>query len=168
MPATQDLEEHGDLSPNTPTEGARTIVKVGGEIDVYTAPKLREQLIDLVSSGAYHLVVDMEGVEFLDSTGLGVLVGGLKRVRAHEGSLRLVCTQERILKIFRITGLTKVFPIHSSVEEAVAATEWRGQETTPVATVELQFSALPAHVRTARLIATAVARRCGVGGAALD
>ncbi len=112
-----------DLSLSTRTEGDRTVVVVGGEIDVYTAPKLREQLIDLVSSGQYHLVVDMEGVEFLDSTGLGVLVGGLKRVRAHEGSLRLVCTQERILKIFRITGLTKVFPIHGSVEEAVAATD---------------------------------------------
>src|SRR5688572_25344415 len=116
-----------DLSLSTRTEsgpgGERTVVVVGGEIDVYTAPKLREQLIDLVSSGQYHLVVDMEGVEFLDSTGLGVLVGGLKRVRAHEGSLRLVCTQERILKIFRITGLTKVFPIHTSVEEAVAATD---------------------------------------------
>ena len=68
-------------------------------------------------------VVDLEAVEFLDSTGLGVLVGGLKRVRAHEGSLRLVCTQERILKIFRITGLTKVFPIHSSVDEALSATD---------------------------------------------
>ena len=116
-----------DLSLSTRTEngpaGDRTVVVVGGEIDVYTAPKLREQLIDLVSSGQYHLVVDMEGVEFLDSTGLGVLVGGLKRVRAHEGSLRLVCTQERILKIFRITGLTKVFPIHTSVEEAVADLE---------------------------------------------
>jgi len=110
-----------DLSLSTRTEGEKTIVTVGGEIDVYTAPKLREQLIDLVSSGNYHLIVDMEGVDFLDSTGLGVLVGGLKRVRAHEGSLRLVCTQERILKIFRITGLTKVFPIHSSVEEAQSA-----------------------------------------------
>jgi anti-anti-sigma factor len=56
----------------------------------------------------------MEKVEFLDSTGLGVLVGGLKRVRAHDGSLDLVCTQERILKIFRITGLTKVFGIHET------------------------------------------------------
>ena len=112
-----------DLSLATRTEGDRTVVIMGGGIDVYTAPKLREQLIDLVSSGAYHLVVDMEGVKLLDSTGLGVLVGGLKRVRAHEGSLRLVCTQERILKIFPITGLTKVFPIHSSVEEAVAATD---------------------------------------------
>jgi len=116
-----------DLSLSTRSEegprGPRTVVVVGGEIDVYTAPKLREQLIDLVSNGQYHLIVDMEGVEFLDSTGLGVLVGGLKRVRAHEGSLHLVCTQERILKIFRITGLTKVFPIYSSVDEAVAATD---------------------------------------------
>src|SRR5512142_1662245 len=112
-----------DLSLSTRSEGDRTVVVVGGEIDVYTAPKLREQLIDLVAAGNYHIVVDMTKVEFLDSTGLGVLVGGLKRVRAHDGSLRLVCTQERILKIFRITGLTKVFPIHSSVEEAVAATE---------------------------------------------
>src|ERR1700712_1918648 len=112
-----------DLSLSTRTEGDATVVVVGGEIDVYTAPKLREQLIDLVSSGNYHLVVDMEGVAFLDSTGLGVLVGGLKRVRAHDGSLRLVCSQERILKIFRITGLTKVFPIHTSVEEALSATD---------------------------------------------
>src|SRR4051812_39260145 len=117
------LEDRVDLSLSTRTEGDRTVVTVGGEIDVYTAPKLREQLIDLVSSGNYHLVVDMEGVDFLDSTGLGVLVGGLKRVRAHDGSLRLVCTQERILKIFRITGLTKVFPIHASVDEALAATD---------------------------------------------
>jgi anti-sigma B factor antagonist len=111
-----------DLSLASRTEGDRTVVSVGGEIDVYTAPKLREQLIDLVSAGNYHLVVDMENVDFLDSTGLGVLVGGLKRVRAHDGSLQLVCTQERILKIFRITGLTKVFPIHSSVEEAISST----------------------------------------------
>jgi anti-sigma B factor antagonist len=110
-----------DLSLSTRTEGDRTIVSVGGEIDVYTAPKLREQLIDLVAAGNYHLVVDMEHVDFLDSTGLGVLVGGLKRVRAHDGSLELVCSQDRILKIFRITGLTKVFAIHSSVEEATAS-----------------------------------------------
>ena len=115
-----------DLSLSTRTEngpaGDRTVVVVGGEIDVYTAPKLREQLIDLVSSGQYHLVVDMEGVEFLDSTGLGVLVGGLKRVRSHDGTLRLVCSQEKILKVFRITGLTKVFPIHATLQEALEDT----------------------------------------------
>nr|WP_202513130.1 STAS domain-containing protein [Streptomyces sp. SID3343] len=112
-----------DLSLSTRTEGGRTIVEVGGEIDVYTAPKLREQLVELVNEGQFHLIVDMEAVDFLDSTGLGVLVGGLKRVRAHEGSLQLVCTQERILKIFRITGLTKVFPIHPSVAVAIASSD---------------------------------------------
>ena len=111
-----------ELSLATRAEGDFTVVEVGGEIDVYTAPKLRECLVDLVNSGRHNLVVDMEKVEFLDSTGLGVLVGGLKRVRAHDGSLRLVCTQERILKIFRITGLTKVFPIHDSVALAVGST----------------------------------------------
>lgn len=112
-----------DLTLSTRPEGERTVIAVAGEIDVYTAPKLREHLIDLVAAGNYHLIVDMEGVDFLDSTGLGVLVGGLKRVRSHDGSLRLVCTQDRILKIFRITGLTKVFPIHASVDEALAAAD---------------------------------------------
>jgi anti-sigma B factor antagonist len=100
------------------TDDDLTVINVEGEIDVYTAPKLREKLIDLVNKGKYHLLVDMEKVEFLDSTGLGVLVGGLKRVRAHDGSLELVRTQERILKIFRITGLTKVFGIFDSVDDA--------------------------------------------------
>ncbi len=97
------------------------VVDVHGEIDVYTAPKLREKLIELVSEGTYHVVVSLEGVDFLDSTGLGVLVGALKRVKAHDGTLALVCTQDKILKIFKITGLTKVFPIHASVEEATGS-----------------------------------------------
>jgi anti-sigma B factor antagonist len=98
--------------------GSHSVVEVKGEIDVYTAPKLREKLIELVSEGSYDVVVNLEGVDFLDSTGLGVLVGALKRVKAHDGSLSLVCTQDKILKIFKITGLTKVFPIHASESEA--------------------------------------------------
>ena len=98
-----------------------TVIEISGEIDVYTAPKLREKLISLVEAGSYQLIVDMEGVEFLDSTGLGVLVGGLKRVRAHDGLIDLVCTQSRILRIFRITGLNKVFSIYDTVPEAIAA-----------------------------------------------
>lgn len=97
-----------------------TVVAVGGEIDVYTAPKLRDKITELVGNGSYDLVIDLEGVEFLDSTGLGVLVGGLKKVRAHDGSLRLVCPQDRLLKIFRITGLAKVFDIHASSAEALS------------------------------------------------
>jgi anti-sigma B factor antagonist len=115
------IGETVDLSLETRQENDRTVIEVGGEIDVYTAPKLRERIIELVDEGQYHLVVDLEKVEFLDSTGLGVLVGGLKRVRGHDGSLQLVCTQERLLKIFRITGLSKVFAIHGSQSEALVA-----------------------------------------------
>ena len=101
------------------------VIDVQGEIDMYTAPRLRELLIDLVSKGSYQLVVNLDKVGFLDSTGLGVLVGGLRRVRAHDGALDLVCTREPILKIFRITGLTKVFGIHETVDQAIAAMKRR-------------------------------------------
>ena len=107
------------------TKDGIEVVDAGGEIDIYTAPRLRELLIDLVSTNNYQLVVNMDKVEFVDSTGLGVLVGGLKRVRAHDGSLDLVCTRERILKIFRITGLTKVFGIHQTVDQAIVAMKGR-------------------------------------------
>lgn len=111
-----------ELSLDHRAYGDRTIVEVGGEVDVYTAPKLREKLVEVIGDGSYDIVVDMSEVEFLDSTGLGVLVGGLKRVRAHNGRLALVCQQERILKIFRITGLTKVFEIYDSVDQALIPT----------------------------------------------
>jgi anti-sigma B factor antagonist len=97
-----------------------TVLAVKGEVDVYTAPRLREKLVELVSQGRHRIVVDLEGVEFLDSTGLGVLVGGLKRLRSNDGDLGLVCTQSRILKVFEITGLTKVFSIFDSVDAATA------------------------------------------------
>ena len=98
-----------------------TVLAVSGEVDVATAPRLREQLVQLVNQGNHHLVVDLEGVDFLDSTGLGVLVGALKRVRLQEGELTLVCTQPRIVKVFDITGLSKVFTLHESVDSTVAA-----------------------------------------------
>ena len=110
-----------DLTLSTREVDGTTVVSVGGEIDVYTAPKLRDKITELVAAGSHDLVVDLEAVEFLDSTGLGVLVGGLKKVRAHDGSLQLVCTQDRLLKIFRITGLAKVFVIHESAEAALAS-----------------------------------------------
>jgi anti-sigma B factor antagonist len=110
-----------DLGFEVDQRGRYTVLSVRGEVDVYTAPRLRERLIELVSQGSHQVVVDLEGVDFLDSTGLGVLVGGLKRLRSHDGDMILVCTQPRILKVFEITGLTKVFSIHDSVESATAA-----------------------------------------------
>ena len=96
------------------------VVEVSGEIDVYTAPKLREAIIKAVDRGHTRLIVDIERVAFLDSTGLGVLVGALKRVRADGGSLDIVCTSDRLLRIFDITGLDRVFQIHGSVDAIVA------------------------------------------------
>ncbi|MDT9594766.1 STAS domain-containing protein [Nocardioides zeae] len=112
-----------DLTLATSEADGKTIVAVGGEIDVYTAPRLRDRITELVAAGTYDLVIDMEAVEFLDSTGLGVLVGGLKKVRAHDGSLQLICSQDRLLKIFRITGLAKVFVIHDSLAAALASAD---------------------------------------------
>jgi len=109
-----------DLGLDVKENNGVPVLAVSGEVDVYTAPRLREKLVELVSQGKYRIVVDLEAVEFLDSTGLGVLVGGLKRIRTHDGSLSLVCTQQRILKVFDITGLNKVFAIHDSVDSAVA------------------------------------------------
>lgn len=91
---------------------------LSGEVDVYTAPRLKEALIEEIESGCANILVDLEGVGFIDSSGLGVLVGGLRRVKEREGIIRLVCTKDSILKIFRITGLDKVFPIYDSLEEA--------------------------------------------------
>ena len=93
---------------------------VGGELDVYTATKLRDTITELLAAGVHDVIIDMLDVEFLDSSGLGVLVGALKKVRAHDGSLQLICNQDRLLKIFRITGLAKVFVIHESADAALA------------------------------------------------
>lgn len=109
-----------DLRLDVSEQGDWSVLQVGGEIDVATAPRLREQLIRLVNDQKYRIVVSLEGVDFIDSTGLGVLIGALKRVRTHDGDLVLVCTEPRIAKVFAITGLNQVFQIHPSVDAAVA------------------------------------------------
>lgn len=98
----------------------RSVVEVTGEVDVYTAPSLDEELSRLIEEGRVNLVVDLSKVEFLDSTGLGVLVKALKRTREHGGSLAVVATADRITKVFRITGLDAVMSMHASVDDAVA------------------------------------------------
>ena len=97
------------------------VLQVTGEVDVYTAPMLREQIRELAATGAVHLIADLGRVDFLDSTGLGALVGGLRRLRQAGGSLALVISTPRILRIFQITGLTKAFAAQPSVADAITA-----------------------------------------------
>jgi anti-sigma B factor antagonist len=101
--------------------GDCAVLRVTGEVDVYTAPLLREQMRELPAKGAVHLIADLGRVDFLDSTGLGALVGGLKRLREAGGSLALVISTPRILRIFQITGLTKALAVQPSVADAITA-----------------------------------------------
>ncbi len=107
-----------ELALSTRESDGVLILDVAGEIDVYTSPKLRERLVSLVDGGVRTLVVDLDNVDFIDSTGLGVLVGVLKRIRATGGRMSLVCGQDGLLRVFKITGLEKVFDIHATVAAA--------------------------------------------------
>lgn len=104
-------------------EQGLTVVKISGEIDVFTSPRLREMLLDIIDSGAAHLVVDLGEVTFLDSTGLGVLVGIYHRLRARDGSMSFMGVNDRVRRVFHVTQLTKIFVLHHSLDEAVAAHE---------------------------------------------
>ena len=109
-----------DLGLDVSQSGNWSVLAVTGEVDVATAPAMRERLVSLVADGNVRLIVDLSPVDFIDSTGLGVLVGTLKRVREADGELALIIPQERILKLFDITGLSKIFIIHSTLNSALA------------------------------------------------
>ena len=101
-------------------DGGVFVIELSGEVDLYTAPEFKQQLIDAVADGASHVVVDLSKTTFIDSTTLGVLVGGIRRLREKEGDLSLVCSDRNITKIFEITGLDQVFSISPSRDEALA------------------------------------------------
>ena len=110
-----------ELSVSRQSVGGYPVVAVSGEVDVYSAPALKDSLTELMQSGASTVVVDLSDVAFLDSTGLGALVEARAATTEAGGSLPIVCSHERILKLFTITGLDGVFSIHPTVDEAVAA-----------------------------------------------
>src|SRR3569833_2507162 len=107
-----EKEVRMELALSTYDSGDHTVLEVGGEVDVNTAPRLRDRLVDLVEQGARHVVVDLSRVEILDSTGLGVLVGALKRLRAVNGTFKLDSTHEQQHKNNRITALDRVFELY--------------------------------------------------------
>lgn len=104
----------------THSDGAQAVVTVEGDVDLFSAPALREHFAALVDGGRHHLAVDLDGVHFLDSVGIGSFVTVLKQVRAHGGSLRLVCTNERVARLFRMT-VPRDLPTYRTLAEAYAA-----------------------------------------------
>lgn len=110
-----------DLSVNRREIEGVSIVEVLGEVDVSSAPILHDGLSELLDSGVRSIVVDLSGVGFLDSTGLGTLVGLRKRADELGTTLAVACSQERVLKLFRITGLDSVFAIYPSGDVAISA-----------------------------------------------
>ena len=98
------------------------VLIVRGEVDVTTTPRVRAQLIALLSDGKPHLIIDLEGVDFLDSSGLGALVAGLKLAQSRSGDLRIVCEHQRsVRKVLEVTGLERVLDRYDTVDEAAAA-----------------------------------------------
>ncbi|WP_460362983.1 STAS domain-containing protein [Actinocorallia lasiicapitis] len=102
-------------------ENGVIVVSPAGEVDVFTAPLLREFLLNLLDDGMRKLVVDLAAISFLDSTGLAVLVGIWQRLRNHEGSFALAAANPRIARVLRTTRLDQSLSLHETVPEAVAA-----------------------------------------------
>jgi anti-sigma B factor antagonist len=101
-------------------DGGAYVISLAGEVDLYTAPEFKQQLLDVISQGGKEVIVDFSNTTFIDSTTLGVLVGGVKRLRTNDGQLSLVCSDRNITKIFEITGLDRVFSIYPTRDEAIA------------------------------------------------
>ena len=103
------------------------VIELGGEIDLYTAPEFKERMAEIIEEGKTRVVVDLSQATFIDSTTLGVLVGGVKRLRTNGGQLSLVCGDRNITKIFEITGLDRVLTIYGTRDEAVSQLQSNGQ-----------------------------------------
>ena len=110
-----------DLIMNERAVDSRQVVEVRGEVDVHSAPQLRDRLIEVLDGQPSAIVVDLSWLQFIDSTGLGALVAALNRAKAAGVGFVLVCKTDRLLKVFRITGLHEVFDIRPTVEQALDA-----------------------------------------------
>ncbi|MAU39502.1 MAG: anti-sigma B factor antagonist [Actinobacteria bacterium] len=84
------------------------LLQISGEIDMATGPELRQRIVQYVQEGHLHIILDLAKVDFIDSTGLGVLIGGLKRTRSHGGDLQCIGLSESLKEMFKLTGLDAV------------------------------------------------------------
>ncbi|MEI6363632.1 MAG: STAS domain-containing protein [Actinomycetes bacterium] len=109
-----------EFSISSRMSGDRTIVAVTGELDSHSAPALQAELDPITAVHGASLVIDLTEVDFIDSSALGVLVATLKHVREVNGRLDVVVSKPRVLKVFKLTGLDAVIPLHATLDEAVA------------------------------------------------
>jgi anti-sigma B factor antagonist len=110
-----------DLQISVRKAAGASVIDLNGELDAYTSPRFREVMLDLIDDGGAKLVISMANVEYIDSSGLGALVGGLKRASERQGKIVIVCTSPQVRKVFEITGLEKVFPLYDSEDTAIKA-----------------------------------------------
>ena len=102
-----------DLGIDTIEGGEKTIIKLNGEIDVYTAPKLKNVLIPLTKQEGQYIEICFDQVNYMDSTGLGVFIHALKSTKKYNSQMKLVHLKDRVLRLFTITGLTELIEINS-------------------------------------------------------
>jgi anti-sigma B factor antagonist len=112
-----------DLAVQIEERDGWAVVRAGGDLDMTTGPRLREALVGIVVGGQPRVVLDLQAVDFIDSTGLGILVGVLKRTRSQGGDLRLVSTRQSLRRLLELTDLGQAFPLAASVEAATVATD---------------------------------------------
>ncbi len=101
-------------------DDSRGLIVLKGEVDIYTAPRFKEDLLALIDEGVTDILVDLSQVEFIDSTALGVLIGGVKRLHPLQGRLLVIANSRPVLKILSITGLDNVFAVFPDREQALA------------------------------------------------
>jgi anti-sigma B factor antagonist len=97
------------------------IIKLQGEVDLYAAPELKDHVNRAIEAGKTKLVLDLSETTFIDSTTLGILVSGMKRLRPRGGMLAVLCPDPTMARIFDITGLNRMFSVHDTLEAALTA-----------------------------------------------
>lgn len=108
-----------ELSLQSRSEGGWSVLDVAGEVDLATAPQLRDRLNGLIEEGTDRVVINLEGVSFMDSTGVSVLVGALNNVRERGGTLAIAAPADPVRKVLHLVGLESQLAIYGSTDEAL-------------------------------------------------
>lgn len=116
------MRANEDISIHVHNNGTLPVFELAGSLDIATAPTVRAALLEAAERGDHRLVVDLDRVEFLDSTGLGALIGAQRRAKEAGGEIRLAVPEGQILRLLRITGLLRVFGVYATLDDAVTGT----------------------------------------------